>query len=239
MPAETGAAGLDGTMSLEIKRLQLASLQGLDGGRWPVHGFVVTHPAGAVLVDTGVGGPDEWLADWRVVNRSAADALAELDMTPADISLVINTHLHFDHCGQNAVFRHAPFFVQRAELDRARREAPELSGWFDFMNARFELLDGDAEVLPGLSVIATPGHTAGHQSVLVSSMNRDGEEGAAADVLIGDAAYTPRQYRDPDRPDLPPGQASDRASWQRSLGRLRSLPGARVHFCHYAGVVHN
>jgi hypothetical protein len=42
-------------MTPEIKRLHLASVQGVDGGRWPVHGFVVTHPGGAVLVDTGVG----------------------------------------------------------------------------------------------------------------------------------------------------------------------------------------
>ncbi|MEP7026561.1 MAG: MBL fold metallo-hydrolase, partial [Actinomycetota bacterium] len=109
-------------MSLEIKRLHLASLSGPgDDGIWPVHGFVVTHPGGAVLVDTGVGGPPDLLSDWRVVNVSAADALATLDMTPADISLVINTHLHFDHCGQNAVFPHAPFYVQRTEVDRAQR----------------------------------------------------------------------------------------------------------------------
>ena len=99
-------------MPLEVKRLHLASLRGLDGREWPVHGFVVTHPGGAVLVDTGCGGPDEVLSDWRVVNRSVADALAGLDMTPADIGLVINTHLHFDHCGQNAVFPHAPAYVQ-------------------------------------------------------------------------------------------------------------------------------
>ena len=50
-------------MPLEVKRLHLASLRGLDGLEWPVHGFVVTHPGGAVLVDTGCGGPDEWLDD--------------------------------------------------------------------------------------------------------------------------------------------------------------------------------
>jgi len=219
-------------MSLEVKRLHLARLQGPDGGQWPVHGFVVTHPGSAVLVDTGVGGPDKLLSDWRVVNRSVADALAELDMTPGDIGLVINTHLHFDHCGQNAVFKHAACYVQRAELDRAQRQSPQLCDWFDFMNARFELLDGDAEVLPGLSVIATPGHTVGHQCVVAQSSD------GAPDVMIGDAAYTPRLYRGAPDEDLPPGQAADPAAWRDSLRRIRSTGAARVHFCHHTGVIH-
>jgi N-acyl homoserine lactone hydrolase len=219
-------------MSLEIKRLHLAGLRGPDGRDWPVHGFVVTHPGGAVLVDTGVGGPQQVLDDWRVVNRSAADALAELDMTPADIGLVINTHLHFDHCGQNAVFSHAACYVQRAELDRAKRESPELYDWFDFMNATFELLDGDAEILPGLAVITTPGHTAGHQSVVVQTAD------GTPDLLIGDAAYTPRQFSGPPGEELPPGQASDLAAWQDSLRRIRSMSPARVHFCHHTDVLH-
>jgi N-acyl homoserine lactone hydrolase len=185
-----------------------------------------------VLVDTGVGGPQRWLSDWRVVNRSVADVLDEHGMTPGDIGLVINTHLHFDHCGQNAVFKHAAFYVQRTELDRARRESPKLADWFDFMGARFELLDGDTEILPGLSVITTPGHTIGHQSVRVQA--GDG----TSDLLIGDAAYTPRQYRDPDSEDLPDGQASDVAAWRTSVRRIRSVHG-RVHFCHDNQVVHS
>jgi N-acyl homoserine lactone hydrolase len=222
-------------MPLEITRLHLASLQGADGRRWPVHGFVVTHSGGAVLVDTGVGGPQEALDDWRVVNRSVADALAELDMTPADIGLVINTHLHFDHCGQNAVFRHAPHYVQRAELSRAERENPELCGWFDFMNARWELLDGDAEVLPGLEVVATPGHTEGHQCVVVRG------DDATFDLLIGDAAYTPWLYADADvaGEQLPPGQASDVPAWRDTVRRIHSLRPDRVHFCHHTDIVHS
>src|SRR6266487_3440457 len=166
-PAERAEGG--GRSTLEIKRLQLARLQVADGSEWPVHGFVVTHPGGALLVDTGVGGPDDLLNDWRVVNRSVADALADIDMTPADIGLVVNTHLHFDHCGQNAVFSHAACYVQRAEVERAERESRELYDWFGFMNARWELLDGDTEILPGLSVVSTPGHTVGHQGAVVSS----------------------------------------------------------------------
>src|SRR5260221_4491797 len=225
-------AGRQSPMTLEVKRLPLASLRGVDGLEWPVHGFVVTHPGGAVLVDTGVGGPGQLLSDWRVVNRSVADALAELDMTPGDIGLVINTHLHFDHCGQNAVFKHAAFYVQRAELSRAQRESRELYDWFDFASARFELLDGDTEVLPGLAVIATPGHTAGHQCVVV----RSGDE--VSDVLIGDAAYTPRLYLGPADEKLPPGQASDPAAWRELPLRIRSTGAPQVHFCHHTDVVH-
>jgi N-acyl homoserine lactone hydrolase len=219
-------------MSLEVKRLHLASLRGPDSLEWPVHGFVVTHPGGAVLVDTGVGGPDRMLSDWRVVNRSVADALGELDMTPDDIGLVINTHLHFDHCGQNAVFKRAAFYVQRAEVSRAQRESRELYDWFDFMNARFELLDGDTEVLPGLSVITTPGHTVGHQSVVVQAAD------GTSHVLIGDAAYTPRLYLGPADEDLPPGQASDPAAWRDSLRRIRATGAGQVHFCHHTDVIH-
>ncbi len=220
---------------LEIHRLHLARLSppGSEGAQWPVHGFVITHPGGAALVDTGVGGPRDLLNDWRVVNVSVADALAGLGLSPADISLVINTHLHFDHCGQNPVFKHAPFYVQRAELDRARREAPALSSWFDFTGARFELLDGDTEILPGLSVIATPGHTVGHQCV--AARMDDG----SLDLLIGDAAYTPREYSGPLAQRLPAGQAADRPSWEASLGRVRSMAPARVHFCHHASIVHD
>src|SRR5260370_8188730 len=108
-------------MSLEIKRLHLARLRGPDGLEWPVHGFVVTHPAGAVLVDTGVGGPQQWLDDWRVVNRSAADALAELDMTPGDLGLVINTHLHFAPCAHNPPSNPPPCYAHPPALHPANR----------------------------------------------------------------------------------------------------------------------
>jgi N-acyl homoserine lactone hydrolase len=212
----------------QIKRLHLARLE-VAGQTWPVHGFVVTHPGGALLVDTGVGGPQEVLADWRVVNRTVAQALADVDMSPADISLVINTHLHFDHCGQNAVFGHAPCYVQRAEWARAKVESPDLMGWLGFMDASFELLDGDAEIVPGVRVLSTPGHTTGHQSVLVSG--DDGDE-----MLLGDAVYTGRQFSGP--PELPDGQASDRTAWDGSLARIKSSGAARFHFCHDTAVLH-
>jgi len=211
---------------LEIVRLHLAHIGSFN--EIPVHGFVIKHPrAGAILVDTGVGwGDDRLIQEWRVVNRQAADALAEHDLSPADVHIVINSHLHFDHCGQNAVFKHAPFYVQRSELSRARREN-QTTAWFDFAGARFELLDGDAEIADGVRVVATPGHTVGHQSVVV-----DTGDGAA--VMIGDAAYTADIYNDVEQADLAKwrGQHSNRRDWARSLRKLQGMHPHAVHFCH-------
>jgi N-acyl homoserine lactone hydrolase len=221
---------------MEIVRLHLARLH-LDSVKafhdMPVHGFVIKHPrAGAILVDTGVGWPDDLLKDWKVVNRHAADVLAEHDLSPADVRIVINTHLHFDHCGQNAVFKHAPFYVQREELTRARREEKVATAWFDFAGARFELVDGDAEIADGVRVVATPGHTVGHQSVVV-----DTPDGGS--VMIGDAAYTADIFRAGDESDLAewPGQCADRKAWSASLHRLRSMHPHAIHFCHDTRIV--
>ncbi|GAC1647036.1 MAG: hypothetical protein NVS9B11_19350 [Candidatus Dormibacteraceae bacterium] len=217
---------------LEIVRLHLARIEVLNN--IPVHGFVIKHPkAGAILVDTGVGWPTELVHEWKVVNRHAAEALAEHDLSPADVRVVINSHLHFDHCGQNAVFKHAPFYVQRSELERARREKSVANEWFDFAGARFELIDGDAQIADGVRVVATPGHTVGHQSVIV-----DTDDGGA--VMIGDAAYTAEIYRQADKADLKvwKGQYTDRAAWSESLHKLRGMHPHAVHFCHDTRVVH-
>jgi N-acyl homoserine lactone hydrolase len=217
---------------MEIVRLHLARIGALND--IPVHGFVIKHPTeGAILVDTGVGWPTELVQEWKVVNRHAADALAEHDLSPADVRIVINSHLHFDHCGQNAVFKHAPFYIQRSELARARRADTVTSQWFDFAGARFELIDGDAQIAEGVRVVATPGHTVGHQSVIV-----DTPDGGA--VMIGDAAYTSDIYREVDDADLEmwDGQYSDREAWLESLHRLHEMHPHQVHFCHDTQVVH-
>lgn len=213
---------------MEIVRLHLSHLQAFNN--IPVHGFVIKHPkAGAILVDTGVGYPEELVKEWKAVNRHAADALAEHDLSPADVRIVINTHLHFDHCGQNAVFNHAPFYIQRTELARAREEESLTSEWFDFAGARFELVDGDAQIADGVRVVATPGHTSGHQSVVV-----DLEDGGA--LMIGDAAYTAKIYEE-EAVDLWNGQAADRGAWARSLHRLKDMNPRAIHFCHDTKVI--
>src|SRR5438270_12814893 len=139
----------------DVIRLHLAELSVVDTP-WPVHGFVILHPQlGTVLVDTGCGGPDALLREYRVVNRSVAEALAEHGLSPADVRVVVNTHLHFDHCGQNPVFAHARLCVQRTELDRVQREEPDMRQWLESTGIRFELLDGDVALADDLHLVAT------------------------------------------------------------------------------------
>ena len=68
------------------------------------------------------------------------------------------------------------------------------------------------------------------------TIDRTGD--GAPDLLIGDAAYTPREYAGPPDQKLPPGQAADRPSWEASIGRVRSMTPSRVHFCHHTDIVH-
>ena len=219
--------------------LRLADVQRVDFGEiWPpgdgpagagpplpVHGFVICHPSGAILVDTGVGDPAarEFVRAWRPVARRVADALAPLGLAPADVRWVINTHLHWDHCGQNAVFTHAPFVVQRQEYETAAIREGVVMEWFQVSGARFELVEGAATVVPGVRVVPTPGHTTGHQAVAVTT-------DAGLVVLAGDAADTIDAYRTAD----PGGGAEpeDPEQWRASIAAVRALAPARVLVCH-------
>jgi len=213
---------------MEIKRLDLGHLY-VVSKPWPVHGFVILHDTlGAVLVDTGCGAPDETLREYRVVNRTVADALAAHGLSPADITMVVNTHLHFDHCGQNAAFPHAPIIVQRTEHERVFRDRDEMAEWLDASGTRFEVIDGHHALADDLHIVATPGHTVGHQSVVATS-------DSGVDLFIGDAAYTRAVWdRGPGISKLPPGQAADVDAWRLSLESLKARAPARVHFCHDA-----
>jgi len=112
------------------------------------------------------------------------DSLAHAGVTPEQIDLVINTHLHFDHCGGNTrlqhnrvvpAFRRARYVVQRAELEHAmnpteRDRASYLPENFSAISkeGRWDLVEGDAEILPGVSVARIPGHNANIQAVVIS-----------------------------------------------------------------------
>lgn len=206
----------------DIVRLDLGHIWLSDlGFGIPVHGFLIKHPDGAGLVDTGYGTPLELIKDYRPVNASVADALRKHDVDPSDIRWIVNSHLHFDHCGQNAVFPQAPVYLQRTEYERRHRyQTPRQ--WLDYAGARFELLDGEAEIVPGVHVITTPGHTPGHQSVEV-----DTTEGPA--VLTGDACWTVKMLEGDPPAD---GTMEDAPTFEKSLNKIRQLRPASVHFCH-------
>jgi L-ascorbate metabolism protein UlaG (beta-lactamase superfamily) len=98
-------------------------------------------------------------------------------------ALVVNTHLHFDHCGGNRLFPGVPIHVQRRELADARTEDNyTVREWVDFPGATYVEHDGDAEILPGVSLLPAPGHTSGHQIVVVET-----DEGPV--VLGGDVGH--------------------------------------------------
>src|SRR5689334_7788360 len=98
----------------------------------------------------------------------------------ARVALVINTHLHYDHCGGNRLFPGVPIHVQARELADARSlENYTFRDWVDFDGATYVEHQGEAEVLPGIRLLPAPGHTDGHQAIVV-------ETGEGPVVLGGD-----------------------------------------------------
>lgn len=157
----------------------------------PCLGYVVSSPRGMLLFDTGMGSHPEVDAHYRPRRTGLRTALAAIGARICDIALAANCHLHFDHCGGNPALGQIPVFTQAAELDAARQTPdytlPEL-----IEGSRFEPVTGQAEVLPGVFVMPTPGHTAGHQSlivrrqdgtVIVAGQSHDSASQYAADQL--------------------------------------------------------
>jgi len=152
------------------------------GARVPVFVHTVEHPDGLVLVDTGLLDTHPAVAGWDARPHPLPEELVQR------VAVVVNTHLHFDHCGGNRLFPGTPLHVQRRELADARAGGDEytIQEWVDFPGASYVEHDGEAELLPGIRLVPTPGHTAGHQSVVVET-----EEGLV--VLGGDVAYSFRE----------------------------------------------
>jgi N-acyl homoserine lactone hydrolase len=106
----------------------------------------------------------------------------EAGIDPAHIDVVVNTHLHFDHCGGNHLFAGKPVHVQRQELDDARSKDPyTIREWVDAPGVEYVPVEGELEVLPGIRLVPTPGHTDGSQVVVV-------ETGDRPVVICGDTA---------------------------------------------------
>ena len=173
--------------------------------------LLVEHPDGLVLIDSGIGNKEDakFKEIYGVENTGTAgptqldDALARAGCSREDIRWVINTHLHFDHAGGNTMimpddaerrvllsFPKATCVVQRQELEFARTpnertRASYLPANFEPIAAqnRWQLLEGDGEVLPGLRARLTPGHVPWHQSIIITS-------GGETAVFLGDVTPT-------------------------------------------------
>jgi N-acyl homoserine lactone hydrolase len=149
-----------------------------DGETWPGLVHTIDHPEGLVLVDTGMIDSSPELADWQPTPHPLPPDLV------SRVAMVVNTHLHFDHCGGNRLFPGVPIHVQRRELLDARTQGDyTIPAWVDFDGATYVEHDGEAEILPGVRIVPAPGHTAGHQIVVVET-----NEGPV--VLGGDVGYS-------------------------------------------------
>src|SRR5438270_6579874 len=134
-----------------------------EGQRMPVYVHVIDHPDGRVLVDTGLTDLHPAVADMD----PRLTPLSEQDFDIASIDIVVNTHLHFDHCGGNHLFAGRPIYVQRQELEDARGEDYTIPEWVDAPGVSYETVDGEHELLPGIRLIPAPGHSRGMQVVVV------------------------------------------------------------------------
>jgi glyoxylase-like metal-dependent hydrolase (beta-lactamase superfamily II) len=164
-----------------------------------------------ILVDTGLG--DKWDAKTRdrfAIDRRPplADSLKQLGLTANDIHYVINTHLHFDHAGGNTVrkdggslapaFSQARYVIQRGEYEEAllanerTRVSYREENFMPIAHAhRWEFAEGDAELIPGVSVVVTHGHTTHHQAVKIES---EGQVAFFLGDLIPTVSHLPLPY---------------------------------------------
>lgn len=193
---------------------------------FPVHAWVVRHPDGPVLVDTGIGPGHPLIDEWyRPRVTPLADALAGIRLGVDDIAAVVVSHLHFDHCGQLPALT-APVHVQAAEHRAARAEGYTVPEWAAVPADRLRLARGDEEIAPGIRVLATPGHTPGHQSVVVEAA------GDLRVVLAAQCAYRAGELRTGE--PSPTNVAGDgwREAARESLARVRALGPAACHLSH-------
>ncbi|MFP4344775.1 MAG: N-acyl homoserine lactonase family protein [Anaerolineales bacterium] len=174
-----------------------------DGGRKidiPIICYYVDTGEHKIMVDTGLPGAERASKYHHSCEKRGAlqspEALQELGVDPDDIDICIFTHLHWDHTSNMKKFRNARYFATAEEIRWAYNplppyyrsyEAPILGLEAPFVGCQFEVIEGEAEIVPGVTVFPTPGHTPGHQSVQV-------ETTAGSMVLVGDAIFRYRNF---------------------------------------------
>jgi len=175
--------------------------------------LLVEHSSGLVLVDSGAGNKEDekFRSIYGLENTGKEgrtwleDGLREIGVAPEDIAVVINTHLHFDHAGGNTwldengdvrlSFPKARYIVNRGEYDYAMHPNERTSASYferNFMPVvrehRFEFVVREKEIVKGIRVVPTPGHTPFHQSVLIES---DGEKAFFLADMCPTSAHLP------------------------------------------------
>jgi N-acyl homoserine lactone hydrolase len=163
--------------SITVTPVHVADLH-VEGELMPICVHVIDHPDARVLVDTGMTELHPLLADMD----PSLMPLSEQDFDLGAIDIVVNTHLHADHCGGNHLFAGKPIYVQRQELDDARSQHDyTIREWVDAPGVTYVPVDGELELLPGVRLLPAPGHTRGTQVVVV-------ETGGRPIVIGGDMA---------------------------------------------------
>ncbi|MBI4278301.1 MAG: N-acyl homoserine lactonase family protein [Armatimonadetes bacterium] len=163
----------------------------------------------------------------RVVMKAEDDVvhrLRELGLRPEDIHILISTHFHFDHAGGHENFGHARIIAQRECYEHGLATNPPTRNLWDLPHLRYELVEGDVDVVPGVRALETPGHVPGHQSVLVR-LPRTGPV-----ILAIDAIYT-KENLDTDNWRGYPDPARAQASARR-LVELARREGATLIYGH-------
>ena len=193
-------------------------------------GVVVAHALRAAdgtvfLFDTGIArGDPEIDARYDPVERPLDVALGALGIGLEHVQAATNCHLRLDHAGQNHQLRNIPTYVQLAEQRLASQPGHANLDLIGGPDVSYREIEGDKDVAPGIRILATPGHTAGHQSLLVETTR-------GRVLLTGQAIYSRDEWLGrPGREGR--SRAPDVVSYDRSVARLRSLDPIRVHFAH-------
>ena len=194
---------------------------------WPSYAHAVVHRDGVFLFDNGVGfGNAEIESTFSPRVTPIEDALEDHGISLSDVTGVANCHLHFDHSGQNGrIPAGVPIFVQRAEWAMVHEPDYTVPEWIDVPGLSYEVLDGEFEVAPSLRLIPTPGHTAGHQSLVLDALD-------GAVVLAGQALQSRAEWNGATEPSVSGASAARDPRYAKSVERLRSFDPIRVHFAH-------
>ncbi len=194
--------------------------------QFPVNVFLVHHADGPILIDTGIGHGNGAIDDWyRPRQTDLPKALSSNGVDLESVQMIVNTHLHFDHCGQNNVFPNSEIVVQRSEAEIAATPFYTVDEWAVLPVDRTRLISGDVEIADGVHVLHTPGHTPGHQSVVIKAQDE-------VIVVSGQCVFRAAEWlaNEPSTQNL--HDEDHRTAAADSLARLRALRPSKVYFSH-------